>query len=159
MEQEKNNYLIIIAVILLIIAVILGVWFFFFRENTTQNQTPEQAYQTVPRLSPERPRNLIEGYISDTNFTANEITVSLSMETMFANATQPRIEKKVKLNPETRFIIKDVVTEEERVGTIDDIKIWDDVLIFIAERAIEVYDRDFFTAKEIMVFEGSPYQR
>ena len=160
MDQEKGNYFTIIAVIVLIIAVVAGAWFFFFRSTgPSQPQITDGngAFQTVPRLAPERPRNLLEGYISDANLGAGEITVSLALESMFVNAAVPRLERVIRLNPDTRYSTMDIVTGEETVGTIDDVRVWADVTIIIAERSVEVYDRDFFTAREVVIMTGSPF--
>ncbi len=160
MEQEKGNYLTIIAVIVLVLAIVAGLWFFFFRSDEAtgpQINDGNGAFQTVPRLAPERPRNLLQGYVSDTNLGAGEMTVSLAMDSMFVNATQPRLERTIRLTPDTRYATLDIVTGEETVGTIDDVRVWSDVTIIIAERAVEVYDRDFFTAREVVIMTGSPF--
>lgn len=158
MEQEKGNYLTIAATVILVLAVIVAAWFFFFRSNEQTSVTGgEDNFQTVPRLAPERPRNLLQGYISDTNLAAGEMTVSLDMEEIFVNATQPRLERTIRLAPDTRYLIRDIVTDEETDGTINDIKVWDNVTIVIAERAVEVYDRSFFTAREVIIMTGTPF--
>ncbi len=154
MEQEKENYLTLTAIIILSLVVIISIWFFFFRPDNSVSVTGENdTFQTVPRLGPEQPRNLIVGYVIDIgNLGAGEIAVSLDLEEIFINATQPRLERVIKLTPDTKYSIYDDITNEKvRETTIDEIEIWSGVVVATVERAVEVFDREFFTAREIRI--------
>ncbi len=158
MDQEKGNYLTIVAAAVLVLAVILGVWFFFFRSGEpSPAEENEVVFQTVPRLAPDRPRNLLQGYISGIDPGLREITVSVPLDVLFINIQPSYKEVRVKMAPDTRYKSIDVSTRAESDINFEDLKIWNDLTIVIAESVIEMFDKDLFNAREITIMEGTPF--
>ncbi len=75
---------------------------------------------------------------------------------MFSDWPREPLEMTIQFTDNTRFVVFDLGTREEREISVNDIVIWDDVVIATLEGVGSFFQEGFLTARVVTKMEGEP---
>lgn len=157
--NQKNKYILISLLIVLFFASILLITFYHGFDKpskqpieTDVRKSPDFSYQ----LADGYPRNLVEGFVISVDPELNRMVLKVRTDEMFSDWPREPLEMTIQFTDNTRFVVFDLGTREEREISVNDIVIWDDVVIATLEGVGSFFQEGFLTARVVTKMEGEP---
>ncbi len=157
MYSKTKTAIIVVLAGFLVFVLGFSIADYFSEKRTDLNNTDVVNEEDVLYLHPQFPKNVIDGYILEINHDEGEIKLLALTENMLINPPRASREIVIKIDELTRFYILDFGTMEETETTFGEFKVWDDLAIATGESSLDLFKRDYFTARTITKRIGEPF--